>query len=78
MCGNNSGTLTYFLVGEATFLIISDAHIYKVYGTTSGFGPYDSLVCPWMENGSVSRYMEKWGDIMSMTDRLQLVSFQMS
>lgn len=49
-------------------------NILPLYGTTSGFGPYDSLVCPWMENGSASRYMEKWGDIMSMTDRLQLVS----
>ncbi|KAF9074431.1 hypothetical protein BDP27DRAFT_1317072 [Rhodocollybia butyracea] len=48
-------------------------NILPLYGTTSGFGPYDSLVCPWMENGSASRYMEKWGDIMSMTDRLQLV-----
>jgi hypothetical protein len=48
-------------------------NILPLYGTTSGFGPYDSLVCPWMENGSVSKYMEKWGDILSMTDRLQLL-----
>ncbi|KAJ4480939.1 hypothetical protein J3R30DRAFT_3287727 [Lentinula aciculospora] len=48
-------------------------NILPLYGTTSGFGPYDSLVCPWMENGSVSRYMENWGDILTMTDRLQLL-----
>ncbi|KAE9403429.1 hypothetical protein BT96DRAFT_990287 [Gymnopus androsaceus JB14] len=48
-------------------------NILPLYGTVSGFGRYDSLVCPWMENGSVSRYMEKWGDIMSMTDRLQVL-----
>ncbi|KAJ3972535.1 TKL/TKL-ccin protein kinase [Lentinula raphanica] len=48
-------------------------NILPLYGVTSGFGPYNSLVCPWMENGSVSRYMEKWGDLLSMTDRLQLL-----
>ncbi|KAJ3742898.1 TKL/TKL-ccin protein kinase [Lentinula detonsa] len=48
-------------------------NILPLYGVTSGFGPYDAMVCPWMENGSVSRYMEKWGDILSMTDRLQLL-----
>jgi len=48
-------------------------NILPLYGTVSGFGPYNSLVCPWMENGSISRYMEKWGDILSMSDRLQLL-----
>ncbi|KAH7871132.1 uncharacterized protein C8R40DRAFT_1122895 [Lentinula edodes] len=52
---------------------LNHPNILPLYGITSGFGPYDSLVCPWMENGSVSRYMEKWGDILSMTDRLQLL-----
>lgn len=32
------------------------------------------MVCPWFENGSVSKYMEKSGDLLSVTDRLKLVS----
>ncbi|KAL0570232.1 hypothetical protein V5O48_011740 [Marasmius crinis-equi] len=44
-----------------------------LYGTVSDFGPYESMVCPWLENGTVTRYMERCGDILSMTDRLQLL-----
>ncbi|KIK57557.1 hypothetical protein GYMLUDRAFT_46128 [Collybiopsis luxurians FD-317 M1] len=48
-------------------------NILPLYGTASGFGPFQSLICPWMEHGNVSRYMQKWGDVLSMTDRLQLL-----
>ncbi|KAF8169113.1 hypothetical protein K438DRAFT_2024728 [Mycena galopus ATCC 62051] len=48
-------------------------HVLKLIGTVSDFGPYDSMVCPWLEQGSVSKYMERRGDILSMTDRLQLL-----
>ncbi|KAJ7688637.1 kinase-like domain-containing protein, partial [Mycena rosella] len=48
-------------------------HVLKLLGTVSDFGPYDSMVCPWLEQGSASKYMERRGDILSMTDRLQLV-----
>ncbi|KAJ7619635.1 TKL/TKL-ccin protein kinase [Roridomyces roridus] len=48
-------------------------HVLKLLGTVSDFGPYDSMVCPWFEQGSVSKYMERRGDILSMTDRLQLL-----
>ncbi|KAJ7819194.1 TKL/TKL-ccin protein kinase [Mycena olivaceomarginata] len=48
-------------------------NVLKLIGTVSDFGPYDSMVCPWLEQGSVSKYMERRGDILSMTDRLQLL-----
>ncbi|KAF5391073.1 hypothetical protein D9757_003117 [Collybiopsis confluens] len=48
-------------------------NILPLYGTVSGFGPLEGLVCPWMEYGNVSRYMAKWGDILSVLDRLQLL-----
>ncbi|KAJ6620438.1 hypothetical protein B0H10DRAFT_2215964 [Mycena sp. CBHHK59/15] len=48
-------------------------HVLNLLGTVSDFGPYDSMVCPWLEQGSVSKYMERCGDILSMTDRLQLL-----
>ncbi|KAJ7278948.1 TKL/TKL-ccin protein kinase [Mycena rebaudengoi] len=48
-------------------------HVLKLIGTVSDFGPYDSMVCPWLEQGSVSKYMERHGDLLSMTDRLQLL-----
>jgi len=49
-------------------------NVLPLCGTTSDFGPYTSMVCPWMDNGSVSRYLERCGDILSVSDRLQLVS----
>ncbi|KAJ8090389.1 hypothetical protein AAF712_006676 [Marasmius tenuissimus] len=45
----------------------------ELCGTVSDFGPYESMVCPWLENGTVTRYLERCGDILSMTDRLQLL-----
>ncbi|KAJ7817540.1 kinase-like protein [Mycena olivaceomarginata] len=48
-------------------------NVVKLIGTVSDFGPYDSMVCPWLEQGSVSKYMERRGDLLSMTDRLQLL-----
>ncbi|GLB38631.1 putative protein tyrosine kinase [Lyophyllum shimeji] len=48
-------------------------HILSLYGIASDFGHYSSMVCPWMEHGSVSKYMEKCGDIMSTADRLKLL-----
>ncbi|KAJ7085379.1 TKL/TKL-ccin protein kinase [Mycena belliarum] len=48
-------------------------HVLKLLGTVSDFGPYESMVCPWLEQGSVSKYMERRGDILSMTDRLQML-----
>lgn len=32
------------------------------------------MVCPWMKNGSVTKYLEKFGDILTMEDRLKLAS----
>ncbi|RDB14785.1 Serine/threonine-protein kinase STY46 [Hypsizygus marmoreus] len=48
-------------------------HILGLYGTASDFGHYSSMVCPWMEHGSVTKHMERSGDIMSTVDRLRLL-----
>ncbi|CAK5271870.1 unnamed protein product [Mycena citricolor] len=52
---------------------LNHKHVLKLWGTVSDFGPYKSMVCPWLEQGSVSKYMERRGDILSMADRLQLL-----
>ncbi|KAG6847688.1 hypothetical protein H0H93_006565 [Arthromyces matolae] len=51
---------------------LNHPNILSLLGTASDFGHYTSMVCPWMENGSVSKYLERCGDIMSPTDRLKL------
>ncbi|KAK0491854.1 hypothetical protein EDD18DRAFT_1109592 [Armillaria luteobubalina] len=45
-----------------------------LFGVVSDFGRYDAMICPWLDNGSVTKYMdpERCGDLLSMIDRLQL------
>jgi len=49
-------------------------HILPLLGVVSDFGPYESMVCPWLENGSIAKHLERFGDILTISDRLNLVS----
>lgn len=49
-------------------------HVLPLLGVVSDFGPYMSMVCPWMENGSVTRYLERCGDLVGMVERMGLVA----
>ncbi|TFK33028.1 hypothetical protein BDQ12DRAFT_658509 [Crucibulum laeve] len=53
---------------------LNHPHILELYGVTSDFGPYISMVCPWLNNGTVGKYMEHCGDILSVSDRLNLLN----
>ncbi|KZP19465.1 kinase-like protein, partial [Athelia psychrophila] len=48
-------------------------NVIPLYGTTANFGHYPSFVCPWYENGSISRYVKMWGGDLRMAGRLQLL-----
>ncbi|KAG7442683.1 uncharacterized protein BT62DRAFT_935709 [Guyanagaster necrorhizus] len=48
-------------------------NILPLLGVVSDFGRYDAMICPWLDNGCVTQYMERCGDLLSMTDRLQLL-----
>lgn len=52
---------------------LAHPHVLPLCGTVSDFGPFISMICPWMENGSVSTYLEKSGDILSVQDRLRIM-----
>lgn len=32
------------------------------------------MVCPWLKNGSITKYLERCGDILTVGDRLGLIS----
>ncbi|CAA7262791.1 unnamed protein product [Cyclocybe aegerita] len=53
---------------------LSHPHVLKLYGTVSDFGPYTSMVCPWHRYGNITKYLERSGDIISMEDRLKMIS----
>ena len=57
---------------------LSHPHVLPLYGTVNDFGPCISMICPWMENGSVSKYLERCGDIVSIQERLRIVSSEFS
>jgi serine/threonine protein kinase len=49
-------------------------NVLPLYGTTSDFGPYSSMVCPWVDNGSLSKYLERRGATLTLRERFGIVS----
>lgn len=54
---------------------LSHSHVLTLLGVAhDAFGGHGyAMVCPWLENGSVSRWMEKCGDVLGARERLTLV-----
>ncbi|TDL15392.1 kinase-like protein [Rickenella mellea] len=52
---------------------LSHENIIPLFGTCSDFGPYISMVCPWLENGNLRKYMQRKGDALKLTHRLKLL-----
>jgi len=52
---------------------LNHENILPLLGIVSDFGHYTAFVCPWLENGSVRRYLDRCGCILSMMDCLQLL-----
>lgn len=50
-------------------------NILALYGITLGFGPGDTMgmVSPWLDNGTLSTYLERSGDTLTICDRLHIV-----
>ncbi|KAF8962977.1 TKL/TKL-ccin protein kinase [Flammula alnicola] len=53
---------------------LTHPHVLELCGTVSNFGPDASMVCPWRKNGSITKYLERSGDILSVEDRLKLIA----
>lgn len=52
---------------------LSHKNILVLYGITSNFGHCPGFVCPWLENGSISKYLKKRGVDLLAAHHLQLV-----
>ncbi|KZP23839.1 kinase-like protein [Athelia psychrophila] len=48
-------------------------NVLVLYGTAANFGQYPSFVCPWLENGNISKYLKARADDLGMAGRLQLL-----
>ncbi|KZP27947.1 hypothetical protein FIBSPDRAFT_1039924 [Athelia psychrophila] len=53
---------------------LNHENVLALHGVVTDFGHYPGFVCPWLENGTISRYLEKRGDVLSLVDRLQVLS----
>jgi hypothetical protein len=49
-------------------------NLLPIFGMTLGFGPLPALVCPWMENGTLTRYLEHNHHQITASTRKAMVS----
>ncbi|KAF9238956.1 kinase-like domain-containing protein, partial [Melanogaster broomeanus] len=56
------------------WLGLNHDNIVPLFGTTTDFGQFPAMVCPWLENGQLSSYLGRRGDSLTMGERLALIS----
>ncbi|KIK78963.1 hypothetical protein PAXRUDRAFT_300969 [Paxillus rubicundulus Ve08.2h10] len=56
-----------------TWLNLDHNNVVPLFGTTMNFGRLPAMVCPWLENGSLTFYLERPNSIFTITHRLSLV-----
>jgi serine/threonine protein kinase len=49
-------------------------NILPLYGTITDFGLSTAMVCPWAENGNLTKYLELQGKRILVPERFRLVS----
>ena len=52
---------------------LNHSNVLPLFGTTSGFGPFPAMVCPWLENGTLTSYLERCGASPEIGQILALV-----
>ena len=52
---------------------LNHTNVLPLFGTTSGFGPFPAMVCPWLENGTLTSYLERYGADLEILWILTLV-----
>ncbi|KAF9230141.1 kinase-like protein, partial [Melanogaster broomeanus] len=56
------------------WLNLNHVNIVPLFGTTMDFGRFPAMVCPWLENGQLSSYLERQGNTLTTGERLTLLS----
>lgn len=55
------------------WLTLKHINVLPLLGTTAGFGRFPAMVCPWVDNGSLTTYLEDHYDKLSVVEILTLV-----
>ncbi|KAF9219836.1 kinase-like protein [Gyrodon lividus] len=56
------------------WLDLEHANVLPLFGTTTGFGRFPAMVCPWLENGPLTSYLERRDDSLTTVERLVLLA----
>ncbi|KAH0828154.1 WD40-repeat-containing domain protein [Lanmaoa asiatica] len=56
------------------WLTLKHVNILPLLGTTTGFGRFPAMVCPWVDNGSLTAYLEDCHDKLSVVEILTLLN----
>ncbi|KAF8833686.1 kinase-like protein [Paxillus ammoniavirescens] len=57
-----------------TWANLDHVNILPLFGTTMNFGRFPAMVCPWLENGSLTSYLERRHDALNHAGRASLIS----
>ncbi|KIJ12549.1 hypothetical protein PAXINDRAFT_14625 [Paxillus involutus ATCC 200175] len=55
------------------WLNLKHINVLPLFGTTMGFGQFPAMVCPWLEDGPLTSYLERRDDRLTMGKRLVLL-----
>lgn len=52
--------------------------ILSLLGTSMDFGPYEAMVCPWMQDGDLNRFLENSSQTLTLSQRFDIVSLPLA
>lgn len=55
------------------WLRLKHPQVLPLYGVVSDFGPYPSMVCPWMDKGNLNNYLSGDGESLDVGGRYKIV-----
>ncbi|KIK92334.1 hypothetical protein PAXRUDRAFT_147572 [Paxillus rubicundulus Ve08.2h10] len=55
------------------WLNLDHINVLPLFGTTMGFGRFPAMVCPWLEDGTLLSYLERWDHSLTTGQRLVLL-----
>ncbi|KAF9225089.1 kinase-like protein [Gyrodon lividus] len=56
-----------------SWMNLNHINVLPLLGTTMNFGRFPAMVCPWLENGSLTSYLERRDDDLTTAERLSLL-----
>ncbi|KAH0834797.1 hypothetical protein J3R83DRAFT_10398 [Lanmaoa asiatica] len=56
------------------WLNLDHANVLPLFGTTMDFGLFPAMVCPWVENGALTSYLERLHNTLTRLQRLVLLN----